>query len=742
VLGNVISALGRVGPKAHVPYRDSKLTRILKGSLGGNHKTLMIACISKSPSNESETKSTLRYANRAKNIRNHAKINVDPQYEVVQQLRSRVAALAAELLRMRNRGFDDDDDEHNPFSIDFLKDLVDRTDQPRREKNYPTRRKNSHAQVKINQRPTSSPMISSQGVSLKRNVSVSWHEGPSELFHDKSEHDGHPDDEHDDHPDDNSAEDPELAKNIESYDFALATLRQSLESKNQRQSFYEGDTHQLDKWENGAIEDSPIQRSRNVSLSPERAPELKKIRNIDELYDYLNDHTHMNEEGEIVDDEGTVISQVVNSHVIKLDDAISQNERLLKEMEACHEIFEGSRSDNNENLAEIETELQLSRNEKEGLEKVKEDLDGDFENSKGLMKALAVKDAKISELSEERDDLIQLNENTHENLKSIQDLQNSIVVMKKQRSDLTNITSRPRSRGRDPPSLPILEASSIETFIDTAIDTSSRVYREGLPLTPENMHELRATRSAKTNPMSNQTGHMTGFDLVIDQSEADAHMPRSRLTTDEAGDKLASDVPTDGRRQKSNRHALANSRHNKSNENIPRILETSLNTSHHSKISLLETPGFGPNHFTEPYKRGRTVREIRNEIEKNRTSFATRPDVAEALLKMEKITRRSLYSGRVSPTEEVASVYRRQLSKKDDQTVSTLASPRSVFDVVEESMASSKMHSGTNVSLAGKTKKNYESETEEPVWCGAESIVNTIREIFGLKNPVLRQWDA
>ena len=118
---------------------------------------------------------------------------------------------------------------------------------------------------------------------------------------------------------------------------------------------------------------------------------------------------------------------------------------------------------------------------------------------------------------------------------------------------------------------------------------------------------------------------------------------------------LASDVPTGGRQQ-SNIHDY---RHNNSNENIPRILETSSNTSHHSKISLLETPGLSPDHFIEPYKRGRAIREVRDEIEKKRTTFATRPDVAEALRKMDNITRGSFHSGS-------ASVYRRQLSKKDD----------------------------------------------------------------------------
>jgi hypothetical protein len=76
-LGNVISALSE-GSK-HVPYRDSKLTRLLQDSLGGNTKTMMIAAISPADYNYEETMSTLRYANRAKNIKNKPKINEDPK---------------------------------------------------------------------------------------------------------------------------------------------------------------------------------------------------------------------------------------------------------------------------------------------------------------------------------------------------------------------------------------------------------------------------------------------------------------------------------------------------------------------------------------------------------------------------------------------------------------------------------------------------------------------------------------
>ncbi|KAJ0039324.1 hypothetical protein NL108_018361 [Boleophthalmus pectinirostris] len=72
-LGNVISALGdRTKRSCHVPYRDSKLTRLLQDSLGGNSQTVMIACISPSDSDFMETLNTLKYANRTRNIRNRA----------------------------------------------------------------------------------------------------------------------------------------------------------------------------------------------------------------------------------------------------------------------------------------------------------------------------------------------------------------------------------------------------------------------------------------------------------------------------------------------------------------------------------------------------------------------------------------------------------------------------------------------------------------------------------------------
>ncbi|XP_063395660.1 kinesin-like protein KIF21A [Cydia fagiglandana] len=97
-LGNVISALGdRTRKVMHVPYRDSKLTRLLQDSLGGNSNTVMIACVSPSDRDFMETLNTLKYANRARNIKNRCVVNQDLTSRTISQLRHEVARLQLEL---------------------------------------------------------------------------------------------------------------------------------------------------------------------------------------------------------------------------------------------------------------------------------------------------------------------------------------------------------------------------------------------------------------------------------------------------------------------------------------------------------------------------------------------------------------------------------------------------------------------------------------------------------------------
>jgi hypothetical protein len=81
----------------HVPYRDSKLTRLLQDSLGGNTKTVMIANVGPADWNFDETLSTLRYANRAKNIKNKPKINEDPKDTMLREYQEEISRLRAAL---------------------------------------------------------------------------------------------------------------------------------------------------------------------------------------------------------------------------------------------------------------------------------------------------------------------------------------------------------------------------------------------------------------------------------------------------------------------------------------------------------------------------------------------------------------------------------------------------------------------------------------------------------------------
>ncbi|KAG8907187.1 hypothetical protein FRB99_005159 [Tulasnella sp. 403] len=114
-LGNVISALGdpsrarSLAPNAsghiHVPYRDSKLTRLLQDSLGGNSHTLMIACVSPAEWNAAETVNTLKYANRARNIKNRAEVREKEEgWDDLEWLQGMIIKLRKEVKALKEGG--------------------------------------------------------------------------------------------------------------------------------------------------------------------------------------------------------------------------------------------------------------------------------------------------------------------------------------------------------------------------------------------------------------------------------------------------------------------------------------------------------------------------------------------------------------------------------------------------------------------------------------------------------------
>uniref|UniRef100_A0A672IDX4 plus-end-directed kinesin ATPase n=1 Tax=Salarias fasciatus TaxID=181472 RepID=A0A672IDX4_SALFA len=130
-LGKVISALAEVDnctskskkkkKTDFIPYRDSVLTWLLRENLGGNSRTAMVAALSPADINYDETLSTLRYADRAKNIKCNAVINEDPNNKLVRDLKDEVARLK-ELLRAQGLG-DILDSESGVAAVGYLKDI-------------------------------------------------------------------------------------------------------------------------------------------------------------------------------------------------------------------------------------------------------------------------------------------------------------------------------------------------------------------------------------------------------------------------------------------------------------------------------------------------------------------------------------------------------------------------------------------------------------------------------------------
>lgn len=132
-LGNVINALAddeRLAKekKVHVPYRQSKLTRLLQDALGGNSQTLFLACVSPSDTNASETLSTMHYANRARNIKNAPTKNVDANVMELQRLNGLTRVLQCELVKLRFKGSENNSDEAEQKIGEIDDNLMQRSD--------------------------------------------------------------------------------------------------------------------------------------------------------------------------------------------------------------------------------------------------------------------------------------------------------------------------------------------------------------------------------------------------------------------------------------------------------------------------------------------------------------------------------------------------------------------------------------------------------------------------------------
>ena len=122
VLGQVISKLSDGASVGHVPFRNSRLTRILKNSLGGNTKTAIICTVT--PAEVVQTKSTLEFAARAKKVVQHAHVNeiLDEQAQM-NRLRKEIAKLQEELAKNKDTDLKEKNEQLQLQNADLLKKL-------------------------------------------------------------------------------------------------------------------------------------------------------------------------------------------------------------------------------------------------------------------------------------------------------------------------------------------------------------------------------------------------------------------------------------------------------------------------------------------------------------------------------------------------------------------------------------------------------------------------------------------
>ncbi|KAL5286205.1 KIF13B family protein [Megaselia abdita] len=170
-LGLVISKLadqssGKNRNDKFVPYRDSVLTWLLKDNLGGNSRTVMVATISPSADNFEETLSTLRYADRAKRIVNHAVVNEDPNAKIIRELRKEVEALRSMLKHATGSPVGETQDVEIHDKLAVSENLMKQISQTWEEKLVATERIQSNRQQALEKMGIS---VQASGIKVEKN---------------------------------------------------------------------------------------------------------------------------------------------------------------------------------------------------------------------------------------------------------------------------------------------------------------------------------------------------------------------------------------------------------------------------------------------------------------------------------------------------------------------------------------------------------------------------------------------
>ena len=433
-LGNVISALGdeRKRGKVHVPYRDSKLTRMLQDSLGGNSHTLMICCVSPADANLMESLNAVRYANRARNIQNKPVVNYgDRNSAVIAELRQRVAILTQELLRANGSA-----DGAEPLSAEARKAIEGSMPAPvgQSEEAASLQRRlvDSDAEV-LRLSEALKALRRREGELGERLLQVS---AEKEYFHMKWVESGGPDTESPEGaPGVEPTEQTQQVATIKGYLAEIESLRLELkEAHSVAQTHAALPPQNLDDLEDVV----------GTELRPERFDELPRRRHSYESSDEDNDATNEAVAENREDEKAFLVSQQrLNRRVSSLAQHIENKEGLLEKLSQREKQYAVMEHYYQRKLSEMEETVHRKEAEKDRLEKELQEVSShqektnrQVERRKELERRLSKKEGEIQVLRQTQREFASLSKVKHNLEEDQEKLRREISNMKRQKVEV------------------------------------------------------------------------------------------------------------------------------------------------------------------------------------------------------------------------------------------------------------------------------------------------------------------
>uniref|UniRef100_A0A914M1U5 Kinesin motor domain-containing protein n=1 Tax=Meloidogyne incognita TaxID=6306 RepID=A0A914M1U5_MELIC len=474
-LGNVISALGS-GKVTHVPYRDSKLTRLLQDSLGGNSRTLMIACASPCDVDFIETLNTLNYANRAKNIKNKIVANQDKSSKLITDLRTRISILESQLLEYQQgkRLLNEDGEE-------LLNDQYT--------ENLYLKNENTRLSTRLKALDEKNNILNSRIIELTKERELSKFRGALE----NKENDGS-----------SSNEENQLSSIIQGYLQEIETLKSNIIEyevtnetlRKQNQRFRDGMNSSLygspyvSQPQSSNLTESLINQAREEIEMDKKAlneAEAKSLNQVDKEQNFL-DAVYEEENTDDEDGETDPAEQMslerrdqIHSDLAKLHEDISIKERLVVELEMSQRRLEQLRRDFENKMEELCKRIQSTEAERDNVleqmtakkqtKQQKEEINKVKEQYEKRLSDMRLEHKRI-EVAERENKKMQAQQNRHQ--MEVVRMKNDLENMKRQKVELMKRLKEENKRIRE---IQVANAQKVATYEKTQRQQQNKIQK-------------------------------------------------------------------------------------------------------------------------------------------------------------------------------------------------------------------------------------------------------------------------